>query len=412
MFGDLASPCGPGDAKGATAQGVTDSAITIGYGDDAGFPTSPGLNHEMSDAMKGMIKWCNDQGGINGRQIEGNYYDAKITEVNNVMTEACNQVFMLVGQGWALDSAQEQTRLGCDLASVPGFSVSPFFANGKDMVQGVPNPVDFTPVAIAYAMAEKFPEKVKKAAAMYANYAATIDSTEKVTQTFPQAGWNFLDCAQEYNIQGESDWKPFAQRLKDCGAEVVFFSGSPFPNFQNLLDAAAQLEYKPIWVTDANFYDESFAQWNVNGNGDNVYVREAFLPLNQADQVPAIQKYIDIVEADGGDTNQLGMQTTSSFLLWAQAAKDCGSELTRDCVIQGLGNISDWTAGGLHAPTQPSKNLPPDCGVVLKLNGTKYEQFYPETQGTFNCDPKYVAQVTGPVVDKANLNADRVAQPG
>src|SRR5688572_22782255 len=69
-FGELESPCGEGDAKGATDQGVTDTAITIGYGDDAGFSASPGLNHEMSDAMKALIKWCNEQGGINGRPIE------------------------------------------------------------------------------------------------------------------------------------------------------------------------------------------------------------------------------------------------------------------------------------------------------------------------------------------------------
>ena len=36
-FGTLDSPCGEGDATGATDQGVTDDQITIGYGDDAGF---------------------------------------------------------------------------------------------------------------------------------------------------------------------------------------------------------------------------------------------------------------------------------------------------------------------------------------------------------------------------------------
>ena len=63
-FGTLASPCGDGDASGATDQGVTDDQITIGYGDDAGFSLSPGLSHETSDAIKTMIDWCNEQGGI------------------------------------------------------------------------------------------------------------------------------------------------------------------------------------------------------------------------------------------------------------------------------------------------------------------------------------------------------------
>ena len=40
-FGTLASPCGPGTAKGATDKGVTDTTITIGYGDDAGYAARP-----------------------------------------------------------------------------------------------------------------------------------------------------------------------------------------------------------------------------------------------------------------------------------------------------------------------------------------------------------------------------------
>ncbi len=78
-FGTLDSPCGPGSATGATDRGVTDSASTIGYGDDRGFAQSPGLNKEMGDSVKAFIKWCNDQGGINGRKIIGDFYDAKIT---------------------------------------------------------------------------------------------------------------------------------------------------------------------------------------------------------------------------------------------------------------------------------------------------------------------------------------------
>jgi hypothetical protein len=63
-FGTLASPCGPGHATGATDQGVTGTAIDIAYGDDRGFAGQPGLNKEMGDAVRGMIKWCNDQGGM------------------------------------------------------------------------------------------------------------------------------------------------------------------------------------------------------------------------------------------------------------------------------------------------------------------------------------------------------------
>ena len=84
----MASPCGPASGTNATGTdpGVTADSVTIAYGDDAGFAQSPGLNKEMSDAIKAMITWCNDQGGVNGRTVKGNYYDAKILDVNNAMT--------------------------------------------------------------------------------------------------------------------------------------------------------------------------------------------------------------------------------------------------------------------------------------------------------------------------------------
>lgn len=411
-FGTLDSPCGAGDAKGATQQGVTDTSITIGYGDDAGFATSPGLNKEMSDAMKAMIKWCNDQGGINGRQIIGDYHDAAIMNVNNAMTEACAKDFMLVGQGWSLDSAQEKTRLACKMASVPTFSVSAAFANGPLMVQAVPNPIDKTPLAGAYQLAGLFPEAVKKAAIFTANYAATKDSTDKAKTSFTAAGWTFLDCEQTYNISGESNWTPFLQRLKDCGAEVVFFSGSPAPNFQNVLDAAKAIGFSPKWYVDANFYDTSFAKWNTSGNADNVYVRMAFYPLEQASSHPATQQYIDLLKASGGKTGLLGIQATTNFLLWASAAQECGSTLTSDCVLSKLKAINEWDGGGLHANADPGANLPPDCGMLLQLKGTEYVQAAPSTKAQMECSPKFIGPVTGPVVDAAKLDANRVSQAG
>jgi ABC-type branched-subunit amino acid transport system substrate-binding protein len=409
VFGTLETPCGEGDGGPATGQGVTETGIVIGYGDDAGFPTSPGLSHETSDAIEAMIAWCNEQGGINGRQITGNYYDAAITNVVNAMTQACGEVFMLVGNAWALDSAQEETRLGCGLPSVPTYSVSPEYANAPLTVQPVPNPADMYTAGWAGQIAELFPEEVKNASVMYGNFAATIDTKDKVVQTFDDFGFEFLDCPVEYNIAGESDWLPFAQRLKDCGAEVIYYSGQPYPNMQNLLDDAAQIDYSPIWLVDANAYLQSFADWNATGNGDNVYLRSAFFPFEQADDHPATQQYLDIVEANNGDTSQLGQQATSAFLLWATAADACGADLTRECVLDELDQVTSWDAGGMHAETNPGENLPPECGMLLKLDGSSWVQAYPEEEGEMECNPDGVIELSGRVVDQAELDENRVS---
>ena len=412
MFGTLESPCGPGDATGATDQGVTDTEITIGYGDDAGFQSSPGLNHQMSDAMKAFIQWCNDQGGINGRKIKGNYHDAKILDVNNAMIDACRTDFFLIGQGFSLDASQEDTRRSCGLPSVAGYAVSPQFANAPLKWEPFPIPADYTNAAAALWFLEEHPDKADKIASMFANYSATLDSRDKVESAWTDLGFGFLPCPQQYNIGGESDWKPFVQKLKDCGAEIVYFVGSPYPNFQNVLTAADQVGFRPMWYVDANFYDESFRDWNVNGFADNVYIRESYTPLEEADSNPATQQYLDIMAEYGGDVNQLGEQSASAFLLWATAAKACGSNLTRQCVTDELNTITEWDGGGLHAPANPAENLPSECGMVLKLQGTTFVRVSPSEPNTYTCDPRIAAPVTGAALERARLDADRIAQLG
>ena len=135
--------------------------------------------------------------------------------------------------------------MGCGLPSVPTYSVSPEFANAPLMYQSVPNPADIYPAGWAEQVATLFPDEVKNSTVMFGNFAATIDTKDKVLQTLDDFGFEFLDCPIEYNIAGEPDWKPFAQRMSDCGAEVVYYSGQPYPNMQNLLDDAAQVGLRP-----------------------------------------------------------------------------------------------------------------------------------------------------------------------
>ena len=142
---------------------MTDSQIVIGYGDDAGFPVSPGLSHETSDAIEAMIDWCNEQGGINGREIVGNYYDATFTDVVNAMTRGVRRgLHARRARPGRSTPAQEETRLGCGLPSVPTYSVSPEFANAPLMYQAVPNPADIYPAGWAEQIAELFPDEIEE----------------------------------------------------------------------------------------------------------------------------------------------------------------------------------------------------------------------------------------------------------
>ena len=411
-FGDLAWPCGPGDATGNTASdvGITEDTILIGTGDDRGYAAAPGLNAEIGEAVEAFAAKCNELGGINGRMIEVNNYDAAILAVNAAMTQACeDEVFMLVGQGWSLDASQEEIRLGCDLATVPTYSVSAAFAHGPMMIQPLPNPADRYHTGIAAMLTELFPEKVTSAATMFGNYSATIETKDKVLVAYPTEGWQF-GASLEYNIGGEDDWTPFILQLKEAGSQVVYFSGSCLPNYQAVMQAAAVNEVEIITALEANFYDKNCANANTDGAMDGSYVKMVFIPFEEADVNKATQDYIDVLTEAGGGTSLLGMQATSAFLLWAQAAKDCGADLTRQCILDTIATYEEWTAGGLHAPSNPASNDPVECGVLVELVGTEYVRVHPEEPGTFDCESGGIVDTPTQWVELALLDENRVSQ--
>ncbi|TDC93348.1 ABC transporter substrate-binding protein [Actinomadura sp. 7K507] len=407
-FGTLASPCGPGDAKGTTDQGVTDDAITVGFGDDRGFPSAPGLSKEMGDAVSAMIEWCNDQGGINGREIKGNQYDAAYMQSAKVVQEACKQDFFLVGQGFAMDEAAEQHRVACKLPTVAGFTVGPNAAMGPMKYEAVPYPVDLMNIGGLRIAEQLFPDFKEKTDILLSTSPAVSQGTNKITGAMKNVGMEPMDCGVRLNDKGESSYMPFAEKIKDCGAKYLWSSDSPDAGQFSLLESIERAGAEPKYVFEATWYSSAVSQWNASGAGDGLHIGMIFQPLENAGEVPAVKQYVDLVNAKKGKVALLGMQATSSFLLWAQSAQKCGSDLTRQCVVNELSKVHEWTGGGLHAPTDPGNNKPASCGLMVKLNKTKYEQIHPKNVGEFQCGPEFVVEI-----DEANwgtkLNDDRIS---
>jgi hypothetical protein len=73
-------------------------------------------------------------------------------------------------------------------------------------------------------------------------------------------------------------------------------------------------------------------------------------------------------------------------------------------MVNKLATVTAWTGGGLSAPGNVSKNTPPQCGVLLRLQNTKYVQVVPKKLGTYQCSSKFVVPNTG-VVLGTTLNA-------
>jgi hypothetical protein len=47
-------------------------------------------------------------------------------------------------------------------------------------------------------------------------------------------------------------------------------------------------------------------------------------------------------------------------------------------VLEHAASVTDWTGGGLHAPTSPGSNEPPECTIVLQVQDGAFTRYAPE----------------------------------
>jgi ABC-type branched-subunit amino acid transport system substrate-binding protein len=400
--------CGPNQGGGevptgdaAETQGVTADSITVGTVADPGFEGRPGLNQEIFDAATAFAEWCNAAGGINGKQIEVNLHDAAITEYQPVMQEACQTDFAIVGSGAVQDNFWPTTGAACGLIDIAGFSVTPEKAGtaGRDpiearSVQPVPNPLDEFPIGAAAILNEEFPDAGANVGILNADLDTLITQAARTREAYESLGFEVVH-ENTYNVLGEANWAPFAQAIEDAGVTFLSFVGEG-ENLALLQQALDEIGYDlEVTLQDANFYDNAYLE-AAGPAADGTFIRNAFWPLEEADQNPATQQYIDNVEAVDGKVALLGAQSWSAWLLFAQSARDCDLEddLTRSCVLEGAASVQDWTGGGLHAPTSPGENTGPDCVIVMQVQDGAFVRHTP-TDEDYACDPSYVAQLEG-----------------
>jgi ABC-type branched-subunit amino acid transport system substrate-binding protein len=389
-FGTLEDVCQSGDASGAPAQGVTPTEIKVGTFADPGFVGRPGLDQELFDTAEVFAKWCNAAGGINGRKIVVNEHDSALFDVKARMTDACSQDFFLVGGGAVFDNQGVETRLQCMLPDIPGYQVTAE-ARGADLkVEPLPNPIDNIAIGDYRYLAKKYPSSTKKIGILTGDLPTTVTVAKQAEEAAKKLGWQIVYSDQDPST-GPTSWAPYAQGMKDKGVEGLIWVGEP-ENLAKLEVDMKDVDFAPQWVrADTNHYDQKLL--DVGGSSvANTYIPSAFVPFEQAAKNPATQQYLDAMEQYKPNAKAkalLGAQAWSAWLLFAQAAKACGSDLTRTCVFDNAKKIHDWTGGGLHATTDPGGNKGSQCFTLLVAGNGKFAVVdnSPNT-GLYNCSPQ------------------------
>ena len=401
-FGDLGAVCGPaaaGTTLTASDTGITTDSIQIGTVADPGFSGRPGLNQEIFDSANTFAKWCNEAGGISGRKIVVKERDAKLTEFQARMIDACDQGdFMLVGGLGVFDDQGQIERLACGLPSI-GSATNPEAVEADLMIAPIPNDMQSLSIGDLRWLDKKFPEATQKIGVLAGGVAVTVTAAKRAGEAMDSLGWKVVYDAQ-YNAAGEPSWRPFAEGLKSAGVRGVIWVADPV-NLAALLKAMDEIEYHPDFVRAAgNIYDDLLlAEAGPAANG--TYMMSSsypFLDPEMAQQNPATKQYLDIMSQydPTGKIANLGITAFSSWLLFAKAATECGAELTRDCVWSNAKAIGDWTGGGLHASQDLANGRASQCFVEIEAKDGKF--VLPDisaNDGVFNCDPDNVMVLHG-----------------
>ena len=384
-FGSLEAPCGPGDGDVSVdpdQNGGVSDAVRVAVASDKGFESNPGLNQELEDAAKAFVAWCNDQGGVQGLPLELIELDGAVFNAVAVIEEACEEVFAMVGGGLVFDAQVFPRFHECGMIDFAGFTVSIEKAMSNGMVQPLPNPSNRQPSGWYEWLRDTYPEEIERMAVLWGNAPSIETNAAQNLEVLEVVGGFTVVDEIVYNTIGESNWAPFAQRLRDNNVTAMTFVGQP-ANLVNLLRSMDEIGYRPpLIVQQTNFYDDVLTE-GAGPLADGIFVRTSYAPFEEPENFPAMAKYLAIMEEynPGGKIAGLGVQGMSAYLLFVTAANACletTDVLERECVLEAGLNITSWDGGGLHAPGNPGENEPAACELIMVIEGGEFVRVFPE----------------------------------
>ena len=361
----------------------------------SGALAAPGLEREFFDVAEAFTKWCNAAGGINGRKLVLDKYDAKLFEVAPRMINACQKDFMLVGNGNAFDASGVKPRLACKLGEIPAYSVSPQAVASGLQVQATPNPANQYQVGPFRLLGEQFPGTLKNGIAIAGSTVATIAPQSLRARDALQAiGYKVPILQQREPLV--DNFRPYMEQIKLSGATAYteIAAQDLTPEFQAISNVGLKLDYV---VEGTQFYDPKTIAAARTASHPPTWVYLSHLPFEMASTYPVVQQLENIMRASKAHPtyNDFVALAFNAWTLWAKSATACGNTLTQACVLAKAASETAWTAGGFYSPrnTDPANPLQPTCYVLMKVTtgGFVYDRTVtrPNT-GIYNCDPKNV----------------------
>lgn len=358
-------PCGvDADPTPAFGPGIDIDAIRIATGSDEGGRFAGRSGATMPDAVLAMAEHCNTLGGLAGRFIAVENFDAAVTDVPDVALRQCEESFALVGFGYLQESLGIETWNGCGLPRFEGWPAA--------LLDVEPRPL------VAHRWVVLTDQMAQVVAIVVPDTTAGRAEAEAAQVALFSAGFT-VATVEFYSPVVDVDWMAMGERILESGAGLVHLSGSCRGATMAL--TAALGRDGPTIVTDVSSYDDG-CRADAVAQGvpvEKVLLQLPFLPVQDGRKASVTGAFVEILESYGAAPTGDALLAGAAFWAFAAAIDACRTgEVTQPCVEER--SIDAWNGAGLH-PSGDNVG----CRVVVGLDDKGFRRVFPLEPGRFSC---------------------------
>jgi hypothetical protein len=426
LISALAAPIAGAQSGGgkpkSSENGVTDTTITVTVVAAIEVPGFPGLFQGSHDGVDSWADYINNSCKpkntcVAGRKIEVKHFDSKLSgdEARAAFRQACSDSFALIGTGVLLlqnfDDITQCTDAAGAATGLPDFGVT--VTEPNEQCSGVTFGVN--PASLQCDSIDQHPQTYignagasdyyqKKFGKMKGAFLYPADSASAKNSQVPNFGaqkkFGITDVYHQdlSALAPQSAYTSIAGGIRDSGATYAR-SGLAFDSTVKLRkEAAAQnVTSVKVWDCSLQCYDSKLVAPENADAVEGEYVYFPFLPFlgktSEAKTNKTLSSFVKIMTKNDRKLDGFSIQAFAAGLYFDQAIADStkgGSELTRKGVIEAAGNIHDFDANGVIAPTDVGGAKPSGCYVLTQVRNGEFVRVFPKKKGTIHCSPKTV----------------------
>ena len=324
------------------APGVDDSTIRVG---GVASTTNPigGKEGESFDGVHAYFEYMNDQGGVYGRDLElvaeedDNTGFENTQDIQSLLTQDLFAVLPVA----TLDFSGAELLVDADMPTF-GWNINEEYALGDNLF-GMRGYLCFTCAGqlLPWLAQETGSTNIGVLAYDVPQSSSCAEGIQNSFDTYPTAEVAFLDASLPYGIP---DLSAQVRDMKAAGVDMVAtcmdFNGAITIQQEMRRQELEAIQYMP------NAYDYDFLE----ENGDlfeGAYVLTQFVPFEAEDPPEALNTYLEWIEETGGTVGELSLAGWISADMFVTGLRAAGPEFSQQGVIDGLNQLTDYTAEGI-----------------------------------------------------------------